>query len=194
MLEPLSRADSSHLVQTLLASDVPPQLDTSSIWARETPSSSRSSSVHDRPGPAGIGRRGWTLRGYQRESSSPTSVQALLSARIDLLGADEKAALQAASRSAGPSGPGRSMSCSRRRRLTFASSRTGASFADARVRRSQARPSSCSAPTDTRSAYAGLPRQAEPDSTRSSPPGSSGSAAATCTAAARASLLRGCAA
>ena len=59
MLESLSRADSSHLVQALLASDVPPQLDTVVDLGEGNPFFIEELlGATDRPGPAGIGQRG----------------------------------------------------------------------------------------------------------------------------------------
>ena len=97
MLEPLSRADSSHLVQALLGSDVP-QLDTVVDLGEGNPFFIEEllGALIDQDLLASADGE-WTLRPLPAGLELPDSVQALLSARIDLLGADEKAALQAAS-------------------------------------------------------------------------------------------------
>ncbi len=98
MLEPLSRADSSHLVQLLLGSDIPPQLDGVVDLGEGNPFFIEEllAALIDRDLLASADG-GWTLRALPAGLELPDSVQALLSARIDLLGADEKATLQAAS-------------------------------------------------------------------------------------------------
>ncbi len=98
MLEPLSRADSTHLVQALLASDVPPELDTVVDLGEGNPFFIEEllGALIDQDLLASADGQ-WTVRALPAGHELPDSVQALLSARIDLLSADEKAALQAAS-------------------------------------------------------------------------------------------------
>ncbi len=97
MLEPLSEEDSSQLVETLLATELPPGLGTVVDLGEGNPFFIEEllGALIDK----GLLTRAdgrWTLRGPPAELELPDTVQALLSARIDLLGDDEKAALQAA--------------------------------------------------------------------------------------------------
>jgi class 3 adenylate cyclase len=98
-LGPLSREDSSRMVEALLATDLPAEMDTlvaaraegNPFFVEELLGTLIDQGVLVRENGC------WTIREPPAGFKVPDSVQAVLSARIDLLGPDEKAALQAAS-------------------------------------------------------------------------------------------------
>ncbi|HEY3068760.1 MAG TPA: adenylate/guanylate cyclase domain-containing protein [Gaiellaceae bacterium] len=98
-LEPLSREHSDHLVEALLAAGLAAELRTLVVARAE----GNPFFVEELLGTLideGVLVRdngGWTVRELPTGFTMPDSVQAVLSARIDLLATDEKAALQAAS-------------------------------------------------------------------------------------------------
>jgi class 3 adenylate cyclase/tetratricopeptide (TPR) repeat protein len=98
-LEPLSREDSSHMVEALLAMDLPAQLRTLVVARAEGNPffvEELLGTLIDQ-GVLALEKGHWTVGELPAGFNVPDSVRAVLAARIDLLGADEKAALQAAS-------------------------------------------------------------------------------------------------
>jgi class 3 adenylate cyclase len=98
-LEPLSSADASHMVEALLAVDLPAQLRTLVVGRAEGNPffvEELLGTLIDQ-GVLALEDGRWTVRELPASFKVPDSVRAVLAARIDLLGADEKAALQAAS-------------------------------------------------------------------------------------------------
>src|SRR5438445_731441 len=98
-LEPLSQEDSSRMIEALLATDLPAEMRTLVVAKAE----GNPFFVEELlgawidQGALALEKGRWTVREPLVSFEVPDSVQAVLSARIDLLGPDEKAALQAAS-------------------------------------------------------------------------------------------------
>ena len=98
-LEPLSREDSSRMIEALLATDIPAEMRRLVVAKAE----GNPFFVEELlgawidQGALALDKGRWTVREPLAGFEVPDSVQAVLSARIDLLGPDEKAALQAAS-------------------------------------------------------------------------------------------------
>jgi class 3 adenylate cyclase/tetratricopeptide (TPR) repeat protein len=98
-LEPLSAADSERMLEELLNADLPETLRDVVVQRAE----GNPFFVEELIGTLidrdllGMSNGGWTLRALPPDFEVPDSVQAVLAARIDLLGPAEKAALQAAS-------------------------------------------------------------------------------------------------
>ena len=98
-LEPLSREDSSRMIEALLATDIPAEMRRLVVAKAEGNPffvEELLGAWIDR-GALALDKGRWTVREPLVGFEVPDSVQAVLSARIDLLGPDEKAALQAAS-------------------------------------------------------------------------------------------------